>query len=130
MNLVRQLLSFGAVGVLATIAHVSVAWMLIGGTDLNHYAANLLGTCTAFIVSFFGNAQFTFQTNRSKFDCAKRYFFVSLSSLIMTSSILLFVERHGLPTYAYALLVVAIVPAVTFLLAKLWAFGMVEAKSR
>ena len=125
MDWARQVLSFGAVGALATILHVTLAWMLISETTLNPYIANLLGTCTAFAISFLGNARFTFRTDRSLPDCARRYLLVSLLSLGMTSAILAFVESTGLPTYAYVLFVLGIVPPVTFLSAKLWAFQLV-----
>lgn len=129
LNLLRQLLSFGAVGALATLCHVSLAWALIAGTTLDHYFANLLGTCAAFTVSFLGNARFTFKTDRAFLDCARRYLAISLLSFAMTSLILFLVESWGLPTYAYVLIVIAVVPATTFLLAKFWAFSLTDASS-
>jgi putative flippase GtrA len=128
VRLLRQILSFGLVGVAATIAHVSVAWLLIDTTALNPYFANLMGACTAFGISFFGNAGWTFDTDRSYRSSARRYVFVSLTSFLLTSAILAAVQHYSLPTYAYVLLVVATVPAATFLLAKTWAFSPVGPK--
>ncbi|KPF93952.1 hypothetical protein IP81_00220 [Novosphingobium sp. AAP83] len=123
LGLIRQLVSFGAVGVGATLAHVALVWLLIGQGWLNPYFANLLGTCAAFSVSFVGNAGLTFGTNRLLRDCARRYVFVSAASFIMTSGILALVRHNGWPTYAYVLIVLCTVPPATFLLAKLWAFS-------
>ncbi len=123
LGFLRQLVSFGAVGVCATLAHVALVWLLIGQGWLNPYFANLLGTCAAFAVSFLGNAGFTFRTNRLMRDCAGRYVFVSAASFVMTSGILALVRHNGWPTYAYVLIVLGTVPPATFLLAKLWAFS-------
>lgn len=122
MRLLRQLASFGTVGVFATLAHVATAWMLIDLAALDSYLANGLGGASAFLVSFLGNACFTFTTDRSLLRCAGRYLFVSLFSFALTSAILAFVERNGLPTWLYLAIVLATVPPATFMLAKLWAF--------
>ncbi|MCC6941485.1 MAG: GtrA family protein [Novosphingobium sp.] len=122
LGLIRQLVSFGAVGACATLAHVALAWVLIDRAQLNPYLANLLGTCAAFAVSFFGNAGLTFRTDRLLVDCAQRYVFVSATSFLMTSGILAVVEMNALPTYVYVIVVLGTVPPATFLLAKLWAF--------
>lgn len=128
VHLIRQLLSFGIVGIAATFAHVSVAWLLIDATRLNPYFANSLGACVAFTISFLGNAGWTFQTDRSRWSSASRYAFVSLTSFMMTSAILAIIRFKEWPTYVYVLLVLAAVPATTFLLAKLWAFAPVGAR--
>lgn len=126
MGWFRQAFSFGGVGTLATLAHVTLSWTLIREASWDPYISNLLGTCVAFLISFVGNAFLTFSTNRSLWSCALRYVFVSLSSLVMTSSILAFVENIGLPIYVYVLIVLATVPPTTFFLAKLWAFRSVS----
>jgi len=122
LGILRQLVSFGAVGVCATLAHVALVWLLIDQGWMNPYFDNLLGTCAAFAVSFFGNAGLTFRTNRLLCDCARRYVFVSAASFVMTSGILALVRHNGWPNYAYVLIVLCTVPPATFLLAKLWAF--------
>ena len=122
MPLLRQLLSFATVGVFATLAHVATAWLLIEGAGFDKYLANALGAAAAFAVSSLGNARFTFATDRSLVRCAGRYLGVTLVSLVLTSAIVAFVDRYGLPTWLYVVIVLATVPPVTFLLAKLWAF--------
>jgi putative flippase GtrA len=130
VNLFRQALSFGAVGICATLAHISLAWLLIDLAACNPYSANLFGTCAAFVVSFLGNAGFTFRTDRSFWDSARRYLCVSLFSLAATSGILALIELNGLPTYIYAAAVFVVIPPASFLLAKLWAFSAVKPARR
>jgi putative flippase GtrA len=128
VRLFRQILSFGLVGVAATFAHVALAWLLIDAAALNPYFANFLGACAAFGVSFFGNAGWTFDTDRPLWSSARRYIFVTLTSFVMTSAILAVTRHYGWPTYIYVGLVLALVPVTTFLLAKLWAFSPLDAK--
>ena len=123
MKLLRQLLSFGVVGVAATLAHVGVAWLLIESTAINAYLANAMGACAAFMVSFLGNANFTFITDRSFWSSARRYVWVSLLSLMLTSMILALTKHYGLSTLTYVVVVLITVPPTTFILAKRWAFS-------
>lgn len=122
MALLRQIASFGAVGLCATLVHVTLAWALIEQAALNGFAANACGAAAAFSVSYLGNARITFPGARGLPGGAVRYLAVTIVSLVLSSAILAFVESNGLPTYAYALIVVLTVPPTTFLLAKFWAF--------
>ncbi len=124
LRLIRQVISFGAIGVCATLAHVALAWLLIEQGLVNPYFANLLATCAAFAFSFLGNAGLTFRTDRQLSECARRYIVVSAVSFFMTSAILALVRHNGWPTYVYAAIVLSTVPPATFLMAKLWAFRM------
>lgn len=122
MELLRQGFSFGKIGILATLSHLMLCWLLTTYAELPIYLANLAGAAAAFSISFCGNAAFTFRVRESLWQCAVRYFFVTLVSLAMTSGILAFVEENGLPFQYYAMIVLVTVPPTTFLLAKLWAF--------
>ncbi len=126
MAWLREPLSFGAVGIAATLTHVLIAWAMIEAAGANPYLANLLGAAGAFGVSLIGNARLTFRTNRAFGSSARRYALVSLFSLMVSSLILALVERAGLALWVYLLLVVLVVPPATFLLAKLWAFAAVS----
>lgn len=122
MQLLRQIAAFGVVGISATLAHVGLAWLLIDHAALNGLAANACGAAVGFAVSYLGNARVTFATQRSLMNGAARYLLVTLASLVLSSAILVLTRRAGLPTYAYALIVVMTVPLATFVLAKFWAF--------
>ena len=125
MKLARQLLSFGTVGVFATLAHVGVASLLIESAAFNGYLANAFGAGAAFTASFLGNANFTFSTNRTLWSSARRYIWISLFSLTVTSIIMAFTKYNDLSTFAYVAIVLATVPPTTFCLAKLWVFSLV-----
>ena len=130
MKLLRQLAAFGVVGIAATLTHVAVAWLVYDGANWGPIMANLAGASAAFCVSFIGNFRVTFHTDRTMWNCARRYLAVSLLSFAMASLILVWVERADWPTYAYALIVIITIPPTTFLLAKLWAFTPMGTSSK
>lgn len=123
MQLVRQLLSFGSVGMLATLAHVAVAYALLTTTSINPYAANLAGFLSAVGISFFGNARVTFGYSEAWWPAFTRFVVVSLTSLGLTTTILAVIETWSLPYWTYVLATLAIVPPLTFLLSKFWVFA-------
>jgi putative flippase GtrA len=120
--LLRQIASFGALGATSTLLHVGVAWLLIDRAALDGFFANACGASAAYFVSYLGNARITFASQRGLWNGAARYLIVTLASLALSSAILLVTQSIGLPTYAYALIVVMTVPPTTFMLAKFWAF--------
>lgn len=123
MILVQQIVRFGAVGCCATLTHIGVAWSLMEFSPLSQYLANFAGAALAYLVSFLGNAAFTFGVRDRLGYYAVRYLFVSACSLFLTSAELTAVHRLDLPTFAYAGIVLLTVPPATFLFAKLWAFA-------
>jgi putative flippase GtrA len=125
MQVLRQILSFGAVGIAATVTHIAAAWIAFEAGGLHPLIANLIGAITAFVVSFAGNAIATFQTERAVTNSAMRYFAISLLSYVMASAIMMLVEAQEWPTFVYAVMVLATIPPTTFLLAKFWAFAPV-----
>lgn len=122
MRLMRQIASFGMVGICATLIHVVVASLLIELIGMNGFIANASGAVSAFCVSYLGNARLTFAAKRTMASGAMRYVVVTLASLVLTSAILALTQRAGLSTFFYAVIVVIVVPPTTFLLAKFWAF--------
>lgn len=122
-GLIRELATFGAVGICATLAHVAIAWFAAGSLGSHYLIANLLGALAAFFVSFLGNALLTFRSARPLSQSAPRYVVVTLTSYVLASTIMAAVERLGLPGYAYAALVLCIVPPTNLALAKLWVFA-------
>lgn len=123
MQLVRQLLSFGTVGMVATVVHVALAFLLMTQTATNPYFANLAGFLAAFGISFFGNARLTFRYSGALGGPMMRFLAISFASLALTSAITALVEAQGLPRWTYVVLTLVIVPPITFVIAKFWVFA-------
>ena len=117
-----QLLRFSFVGVLATLVHVTVAFFLLKALDFPLVFANIGAFFTAFIVSYFGNALWSFEIHSEmrslmKFCVASA---VNLSIIVLISS---WTAQAGLPPYTGILAVALVIPLVGFLLQKMWVFN-------
>lgn len=122
MQWLRQIGSFGLVGVTATLAHLIIAYALIEWTSTNAYAANGVGAFCAFWVSFLGNARMTFLYRGSVGPALLRYAMLTLVSFIITTVILYLIQSADLPLYFYILGSVIAIPPITFTLSKFWVF--------
>lgn len=121
--MVWQLAFFGAVGVLATLTHVTIAWLAYASMGSHYLIANLLGASAAFFISFLGNARVTFRTSQPLPYAGLRYVVLTLASYALASGIMALVDSYDLPGYIYAVLVLCVVPPTTFVLARLWVFA-------
>lgn len=122
-EITRQGGTFAVVGGVATLVHVALALAVREGLGLSPLSANLAGYCAAVGVSYLGNARLTFRRptrNRAQFG---RFLAVSLAALALNQTLVyLLVEKAGWPFWLALGPVVVIVPALSFVLSKLWAF--------
>lgn len=121
--LAHQVPLFAVVGVAATLTHVATALAareLAGFTPLE---ANLAGYLLAVGVSYLGNARLTFRRRALHGAQFARFMAVSLAGLALTQGLTwLLVERLGWPFWAGLCAVALAVPALSFVLARAWAF--------
>ncbi len=121
--LLKQIATFGTAGVIATLVHVVVGLSLNRLFGFTPLWANLIAFPAATCVTLFSNSRFTFQghgggqTSFAK-GLATVLFGLGLNQLI----VLVVTDYADLPYEAALVAVIAIVPAVTFLLFKFWAF--------
>jgi putative flippase GtrA len=117
---------FIAVGCAAALTHLAVAAVAVELLRLQPLAANIVGFCVAFFVSFAGHARWTFPLARERFVSARnRFFVVALTGFLINQAayaeaLHFFGPRYYLPLLAIVLAGVAI---STFFLSKLWAFA-------
>jgi putative flippase GtrA len=122
----RQIAIFIAVGTAAALTHLTAVWAAVEFLALKPLAANVIGFCIAFLVSFSGHARWTFPLAPTRYAAARtRFFAVALTGFVLNQTayaeaLHLFGPRYYLPVLAAVLLGVA---AATFLLSKLWAFA-------
>ncbi len=122
--MLAQMVRFGGVGGLATLAHVIGALAAERILQLSPQPANLAGFLTAVLVSYFGHSHFTFRSGRGSSDRILRFVLVAVAGYA-TSSLTVAVGTQvlGLP-FAMAMVAVAvIVPASSFLAMRFWVFG-------
>lgn len=122
--ILRQFLRFGLVGVAASLTHIGVALTLIEQAGIDVMAANALAFCVAVLVSYAGNHAWTFRADGRHGRHLPRFLATSLAGLALNQAIVFVATRHfGLGYLAAILIVVALVPLLTFAASKLWAFA-------
>lgn len=129
MQLTAQLTRFGVIGSLAALCHVSVAVaanmaLQRAGAASPEMTANLIGFCTATLVSYFGHARLTFAVTPDHGRHLPRFVAVALAGLATSSLITHVVCTELRGQFAVAMVaVICSVPALSFLLMRLWAFS-------
>lgn len=115
---------FVVVGLAATAVHVGVALGVEAVTSAGPLIANLCGYLCAVTVSYLGNAKATFRRPAAHAGQFGRFLAASLAGLALNQAII-FVGVSGLgwPFWAALIPAVIVVPAASFLMAKLWAFA-------
>lgn len=121
--LLHQVPLFAIVGAAATATHVTAALAARELAGLSPMAANLVGYLAAVGVSYLGNARFTFRRAVWHGPQFMRFVVVSLAGLALTQGLTwLLVEQAGWPFWAGLAVVAVAVPALSFVLQRLWAF--------
>jgi len=120
----RQFLTFGLVGIAASITHVAVALTLIRQAGIDVMAANALAFCVVVLVSYAGNHAWTFRADGRHGVHFPRFLNTSLAGLALIQAIVFIATRQfGLCYLAAVLIVIALVPLLTFAASKLWAIA-------
>jgi len=120
----KQLAWFAAVGVTATLTHFATAMFALSYFACSLLCANLLGYCLAVAVSIFGHSYLTFRSRLTR-QVVQRFLVVSLVTLLISQGLLASIQDM-LPSYVALALAVVVIPALTFVLNKLWVFTLVR----
>ena len=116
---ILQLAKYGFFGVIATLVHLLTAWAIIYFFSASVFIANTFAFFTAFIFSYIFQTLYVFNTHFH----IKRFmkFFLVQYGTFLASYLLsdVFVIQNG---YLHTLLIVAIMPLITFVIHKFWTF--------
>lgn len=118
---------FAIVGLAATATHAAVALCLLKFGLLSAFPANICGFLVAFSVSFTGHHLWSFSSLRGDGRTGqrmRRFFVLAIVGFALNSGILAaWLDFTAWPDALGILVSIAIVPALTFLGARLWAFS-------
>jgi putative flippase GtrA len=119
-----QLLRFGTIGSMAALVHLTVVMSLVEAQLLTPLTANVIAFSLAFQVSYWGNRSWTFHLTSAEHHVAiPRLFLVAGSGFIANEGLFyLFMRNFNLPYPIALILVLSILPIVTFSLSKFWIF--------
>lgn len=120
-----QLMCFALIGVANTLVHgailvVAVEWVALGVT-----VAHLVAFCVANIFSYLMNSWLTFKAALS-LSRYVRFFLASLLSLGLTLLLAWVAEVYGLHYLLGFVLIVVVVPLLSFAVMKFWTFAHVR----
>ena len=119
----RRITRFGIVGVAALLTHMAVAYLVLERLTGSAYAASLLGFLVAFCVSFLGHHHFTFAEGQGYAKTLPRFLAVAVSGFLASLVVLNAVAAYGLPKTVSLMLSILVIPALTYVAARLWAFA-------
>ena len=121
-NLVKQVIAFGCVGVVATLIHYGVAVFAVDYFHIGIFIANIMGYASAVLVSLFGHGAFTYKKKVNQ-HIARRFVIVSLCTLAVSEGVLTVLEFGFSMSHRAALAVVVLtIPVVSFFLNKFWVY--------
>ena len=121
-SVMGQIARFGVVGIIATAIHVIVAY-LVQQSGVAEQLANFTGFLGAAVFSFFGNLLFTFRAKGSIRDYIKRFAVVSGSNYVASAGLIfVLTQQLGFPFEVSLLGMILTIPAISFLVQKLWVF--------
>ncbi len=117
----RQLSTFGAIGILATIVH-AIVFSVAASFGLLVDFANILAFCCAVPISYVGNARLTFRV-APDWRMAARFIGMSLFGFALNALNVRLVASYGWPWAASLPGMVILVPLVSFVASRLWVYS-------
>ncbi|WP_420339655.1 GtrA family protein [Roseibium sp.] len=122
---------FAIVGVAATLTHAGVAAFLLETGLLPPMLANVAGFIIAFGVSFAGHFYWSFshmRLERTALRAMLRFFLIAAGGFAVNSGVLaLWLNLTPWPDLLGLMVAIAVVPALTFVAARFWAFSHTKA---
>lgn len=124
MRIIKQIKRFISVGVIATLVHIFVAMIVESIFNFTPQVANFSGFCSATGLSYVGHIIFTFEGSSRHAVNLARFIVVSIAGLVASSVITYIVITVLNGPFSLAMMMVAVVvPSLTFLGLKFWAFS-------
>lgn len=119
----REIVGFLIIGIIGTVIHVGVGLSVNSLLKVGPLTANVIGYTSAFTFSYFGNSAATFGRPARDLPQFVRFMTVSLAMFGLNEAIVFVGLTFGHLPYRLALVpALTIVPVVSFLVSKVWAF--------
>lgn len=117
-----QITRFAIIGLLATCMHTGVLILLVESAAVAATIANVIAFLFAFVVSYMGHYYWTYKMQSDHSATLLKFFIIALGGLSL-NYLIFFIAVDTLNThYLLALLLVLIiVPALTYVAQKFWA---------
>lgn len=117
-----RLVRFGIVGLCATMAYYLLGLLFVPVFGLPVLAGNSLAYALSFIISYLGQACWTFGANGSHWSQLPRFAATQGVGLLLNSGIVEICTRIGL-SYELAMIpAIVLVPVMVYIICRLWVF--------
>lgn len=117
-----QFLTFAAIGVVNTLVHGSILTLAVEWMLTPVVLAHLFAFCIANVFSYVMNSRLTFRVSMTLARYI-RFLAASLLALGLTLFLAWVMDRLGFQYLVGFLLIVVLVPIISFMLMKFWAFA-------
>ncbi len=126
--LIGLLFRYGIVGVFASIAHFSVAYLAYEFLHLNFLLAHFMGFAFGLFTAYFGHYFYSFKDNEQHGKRFPKFLVTAIVALILHQGGAYLLVNQAQLDYSLQVLplLVVSVPIVTFLLNKFWVFSSIE----
>ena len=94
MEIIKQTVKYGIVGVLNTLLSLAVIWLMTKKMDCSEALSNFVGYAVGLINSFFLNRKWTFRSNSKILGSAIRFFIVFVVCYLIQLSVLLLLNQN------------------------------------
>ncbi len=120
--LLLQLSRYGFFGMIATLIHLLSAWLLIYGFSTSVLLANSCAFFIAFMFSYVFQSKYVF---KATFDVQKfvRFFAVQGGAFVLAYMLSTWFPLGN--QYLQTLMIVAVIPLISFVIHKIWTFKVV-----
>ncbi|MCW8348059.1 GtrA family protein [Vibrio sp. ZSDZ65] len=115
-----RIVRFALSGGIATAIHIVVAFLYLHFIQDSVFFANVIGFCLAFIFSYLSQTLLVFKQNVN-WSNATRFFVVQFGSLMLAQGLSELIS--DLNSYIRVIVVVLILPVITYIIHKLWTFS-------
>jgi putative flippase GtrA len=124
---IGQIIRFAIVGIGATLTHMLAALALLHFLKVSPLTGNFIGFLVAFVVSFTGHYFWTFSRPGKHRRALLRFFVTALAGFLINTMVLVALLADGRISETLSLaFAIAVIPAVTFLIGRFWAFRAVS----
>lgn len=120
----RKVVTFGLVGVGASLVHIVVAWAVIQFGQAPVIIANVAGFCIAFIWSYLGHYHLTFRASNTHSAAFSKFAVVALGGFAVNTGVVLAWQAFfGAGSIWAIILGVILAAGAVFVASSRWAFG-------
>lgn len=119
-----QVIRFSLIGGIAAAIHMIFCAIFVEKAEFHPILANIFSFFIAFIFSFCGHHYWTYlNNNTSIIPALSKFFIVATTSFILNNVLfILFHISFGMHYFLALFIVLSLVPTLTFILSKVWAF--------